>query len=68
MPVSFWKYAENYDFTVPENMGLACAHSCSLSRFKGLNVIVVYADKESVIILVSLFRWQKQLGCAQQFQ
>lgn len=66
MPVSFWKFAENCDCT--ENLGLACTQSCSLRGFKGLNVIAVYTETESVIILVSLLAWQKQLGSAQHFQ
>lgn len=68
MPVSFWKFAENYDCTVPENLGLACTQSISLRGFKGLNVIVVYTETEGVIILVSLLTGQKQLGSAQHFQ
>lgn len=54
--------------TVPENLGLVCAQSCFLRAFKGLNVIVVYPETESVIILVSLITCQEQVGSAQHFQ
>lgn len=38
--------------TVPVNLGIIHAESCSLRGFKGLNVIVVYTETENVIILV----------------